>query len=725
MARATTKRKLPPLSDVSPKGLKKWASDLRELWELAYGDRGNGLDAFITRRELSDANVITLRTSANGTQVTGGIGSGSAATPGVTTPPVPVGLSVTATLTSLVLQWDSPGVTWISHTEIWRADTNDLGAATFVGTSDSTVWADPLGTTGATKYYWIRFVNINGDYGPFNAGTTGGESGTTGLIGEDNFASTIDPVRIVSTLPTPAGYTGPNLVFLTTDRKLYRYDSSVPEWTTEIFGADISAGAVDWGTHVSGTGRPQDYAGATDSNLVRDPNFLQTYLGDEPWWSLLHGAEIVSDSINGGTAGNYPPAVQMTAADTAGQTTWPQCNSPIRFPVRAGEVIYYRVEVYRSADLAGAGAYPYMILRCYNRNGGSYIADATTGSIGTNGSWETVQGALTIPADSDIAEMHLLLVLHRETTAGEVRFRNVYLSRTPASLTPGVAATYILADAIQADMMAANSVIAGTIAAGAINTSNLFVDGVITGTQIATGTLGADHISVTSLSAVSANMGSITAGSMNISNKFIVDTAGNVTIRDAASSPQMELSNTYLRSGQTGFNQGNGFWIGIDGGIGKFSFGNTATQSYAYWDGSALRIQGEIYPKNYVPGSIILLAADTQRLYVTPTNASWVKVKEMRVVRFGQLRATWEVNVNTSGYSCETYIAINDVQQSQTYTVNYGTGWSQQTYDVTCAPDDTVSVWVRQTTASGFSVGDLRNFRLGNDFYLDEVVLTD
>ena len=58
-----------------------------------------------------------------------------------------------------------------------------------------------------------------------------------GTVDAASFASGIEPISIVTTLPNPSGYTGPKLVFLTTDNKIYRYTGS--EWTSEIPAADI------------------------------------------------------------------------------------------------------------------------------------------------------------------------------------------------------------------------------------------------------------------------------------------------------------------------------------------------------------------------------------------------------------------------------------------------------------------------------------------------------
>lgn len=61
---------------------------------------------------------------------------------------------------------------------------------------------------------------------------------TAGSITLPNFASGIEPIGIVNTLPTPSGYTGAKVVFLTTDNKLYRYNGTA--WTSATSTQDLS-----------------------------------------------------------------------------------------------------------------------------------------------------------------------------------------------------------------------------------------------------------------------------------------------------------------------------------------------------------------------------------------------------------------------------------------------------------------------------------------------------
>lgn len=48
-----------------------------------------------------------------------------------------------------------------------------------------------------------------------------------------------------------------------------------------------------------------------------------------------------------------------------------------------------------------------------------------------------------------------------------------------------------------------------------------------------------------------------------------------------------------IRSGQTDYNTGIGWWLGLILGIAKFSIGNPAT-NYLLWDGTSLQMKGSI-----------------------------------------------------------------------------------------------------------------------------------
>lgn len=84
----------------------------------------------------------------------------------------------------------------------------------------------------------------------------GNEQVTTGKIASEavniaKFASGLRPVEILGALPTTGNVDG-RLVFLTTDKKLYRYSATLAAFTKAVDGADIAANSIVAGTIQAG-----------------------------------------------------------------------------------------------------------------------------------------------------------------------------------------------------------------------------------------------------------------------------------------------------------------------------------------------------------------------------------------------------------------------------------------------------------------------------------------
>lgn len=101
-----------------------------------------------------------------------------------------------------------------------------------------------------------------------------------------------------------------------------------------------------------------------------------------------------------------------------------------------------------------------------------------------------------------------------------------------------------------------------------IDAANI-VAGSITANEIAAGAITATKISVSTLSAITADMGTLTAGTITLN------------------------SSGHIKSGQSAYNTGSGFWLGYDSGVAKFSIGDP-TGRYLTWDGSTLTINGYV-----------------------------------------------------------------------------------------------------------------------------------
>ena len=115
-----------------------------------------------------------------------------------------------------------------------------------------------------------------------------------------------------------------------------------------------------------------------------------------------------------------------------------------------------------------------------------------------------------------------------------------------------------------------------------IDASNI-VAASITGSEIAANTITAGNLTVSQLSAITADMGTITSGSLTL------DSTG------------------YVRSGQTDYQTGTGFFLGRSSGTTKFSIGNPSGNFLA-WDGTSMTLAGGINTHGTFPVPITVLS---------------------------------------------------------------------------------------------------------------------
>ena len=100
----------------------------------------------------------------------------------------------------------------------------------------------------ATRYYWLRVKARNGRFstvaGPYMTVTRAG-------IDLSDIVSGLTMVEIVGSLPVTGNYDG-RFVFLTTDKKLYRYNGTTAAWSKAVDGADLVASSVVAGAIAAG-----------------------------------------------------------------------------------------------------------------------------------------------------------------------------------------------------------------------------------------------------------------------------------------------------------------------------------------------------------------------------------------------------------------------------------------------------------------------------------------
>jgi hypothetical protein len=98
-------------------------------------------------------------------------------------------------------------------------------------------------------------------------------------------------------------------------------------------------------------------------------------------------------------------------------------------------------------------------------------------------------------------------------------------------------------------------------------------------------------------------------------------------------------SGNFIRSGQTAYDNGTGFWLGNDGGTPKFSLGTSAGDKLT-WDGSALAIVGALTLSASSISSHTPIAADYTGWSVDPTGV-------FKYLNLGEFVLLWVDAANT------------------------------------------------------------------------------
>lgn len=141
------------------------------------------LDGAVTWRSLVNLGLVELNGGGRKTWKGGAIRHGSssiglpAGAADSTSPPAPTGFSASAGMATSILTWTEPDYSNHSYTEVWRNTSNTLTGATMIGAATGNVYADNVGVTAGTRYYWIRHISTAGIIGSYQA--TSGTSNTT------------------------------------------------------------------------------------------------------------------------------------------------------------------------------------------------------------------------------------------------------------------------------------------------------------------------------------------------------------------------------------------------------------------------------------------------------------------------------------------------------------------------------------------------------------------
>lgn len=415
------------------------------------------------------------------------------------------------------------------------------------------------------------------------------------------------PVQLVATLPVLPDATYPidSIVLLSTDSKIYRNDANV--WTTAVATADLS-GTIDLDTQISGTlSTSFAEAGLINSNVtINADGTLSGAGGGTPLLQSLGGALNLDTQVSGtlstafAEAGLINTGVTINANGTLSGAGGGQASlASLPGQISAGQIVANTITAGQIAALTITASE----IAALTITGAKIAANTIeAGQIAANTITAAEIAALTITA-SQIAANTI--------TAGQIAANTIDTGQ-------------LAAGAVTANEIAANTITGGQIAANAIDTDELNANAVtaakiaantITANEIFAGTITANELTGSSLSALYANLGSITSGTITLN------------------------STGHIKSGQTAYNTGTGFWLGRDGATGKFSIGDGSANRLT-WDGSTLTVRGDLSIGSYTASTTeVLLAANTER---SASTASYSEVKKFEINKPGTVRVYFE-----------------------------------------------------------------------------------
>jgi len=277
---------LPAISSTVAPDLRRFLDRLRETFEDP-----NGL---VTKTELLGTGAFKNSNAGNLQYVEPGEEQSYIA------PPAPLNLAATGAMTSITLTWS--GINYNSgyaYTEVWRASADNLGASVLIGTTTSGMYADAVGSD-ASHYYWVRFVNVLNDKGPFNA--------TSGVAG----ATAPDLAYVLSQLSSAYGATSDAPFFqldnpttingVTVAAGTYIKEAKIHNG--EITNAKIGALAVDAAKIANATIVNAKIAdGTIETAKIKDANITTAKIADANITNAKIANTIESSSYSAGSAG--------------------------------------------------------------------------------------------------------------------------------------------------------------------------------------------------------------------------------------------------------------------------------------------------------------------------------------------------------------------------------------------------------------------------------------
>lgn len=552
---------------------------------------------------------------ASGQTAVSGIGTSTSTTTTTTDldytpPPAPTNVQASGAFSSVMVTWNTPGYSNHAYAEVWRSSTNVRGNATLIGFAPGSMYTDAV-SVSTTFYYWVRFVSNADVAGPYNSmtGTLGKTSADpTFVLGSltnaitatqlySDLSARIDLVDGPATLVNSVAYRLTSYTPTATLQNDYYTkvgtDSAIASATsTFVTSTALSTALGDYTTtavlqtnYYTKTATDSAISSAT-SSLVSTTG-LATALGDYTTTASLQTNYYTKTDTDTAISNATTTFISSTELSTAlGDYTTTASLQANYYTKASGETLEgrYTVKVDLNGYVSGFGlastANNAAVTSAFSVRADSFYvapptdfsqedqpASATTGQLWFKPSTKVIYrytGSAWV-----VFNLALPFVIRTTTTTigGKTVDPGVYIDS--AQITNGSITNAKIAN------LAVDDATIASVSAGKLTAGNLQVDTYLRSTSYTSGSVGwainadgtAEFSNITARGTVVATNGSV----------------GGITIGSSS-----------IRSGQTAFNTGSGFYIGADG---KFSLGSSGTK-YLTWDGSQLQFSGSMQMGN-------------------------------------------------------------------------------------------------------------------------------
>lgn len=416
-----------------------------------------------------------------------------------------------------IYRWDAATSSW--STDIYTASSVEAGSityASFAAGIEPVGVVDTLPTVAGYDGPTVVVLTTDGKLYRLVSGAWTAAINTadiTGTIGENLFSDDLRPIERVGALPT-IGLTQGRVVLLTTDNKLYRYTGSA--WTAAVPATDLT-GQID-GTQIADAAVTASKIGAaavTEAKIATAA-ITSTKLGvDAVTADKIAANAVTSAKIGSAAVTTAKIATDAVTADVIAAnaiTTTKISNDAITSAkIAAGSVVAGKIaaDAVTATEIA-AGAITTSKISAGAVTATEIAAAAiTTSKIAAGAVTATEIAADAVTTDKIAAGA----VTAAEITAGAITTAKIAAGAVTATeiAAGAVVAGKIAADAVTANEIAANAVTASEIAAGAITTAKIAA-GAVTATEIAASAVSADKIAANAVTATKIAADAVTAG---------------------------------------------------------------------------------------------------------------------------------------------------------------------------------------------------------------------